>query len=44
MGTPNRHKCKPSTEKIPNKQYRRKEIFHFVAGLEGTFLGAELSV
>ena len=43
MGAPNGHKCKPSTGKIPSQQSRRWDIFHFVAGLDVTFLGDKLN-
>ena len=42
IGLPNSHKCKPSTDKIPSQQFKREDIFHFVDGLEVTFLDAEL--
>ena len=42
MGVPNSHKCKPSIDEIPSQKSNRWETFHLVAGLEVTFLGAEL--
>ena len=42
MCVPNIHKCKLSTDKILSQQSKRYKIFQLVAGLEVTFLYAEL--